>query len=106
MKLIVFYIAFVIAGGFADYLLGLFVEYEWGSNVSLIVFLLLYFFFLWVSWPLAHKTSERLQAHCTLTPWSTISTASPPATSNTCQPALAEFNFSIMIFSFAAKLRP
>jgi hypothetical protein len=53
MKLIVFYIAFVIAGGFADYLLGLFVEYEWGSNVSLIVFLLLYFFFLWVSWPLA-----------------------------------------------------
>ena len=53
MKLIVFYITFVIAGGFADYLLGLFVEYEWGSNVSLIVFLLLYFFFLWVSWPLA-----------------------------------------------------
>jgi hypothetical protein len=53
MKLIVFYIAFVIAGDFADYLLGLFVEYEWGSNVSLIVFLLLYFFFLWVSWPLA-----------------------------------------------------
>jgi hypothetical protein len=45
MKLIVFYIAFVIAGDFADYLLGLFVEYEWGSNVSLIVFLLLYFFF-------------------------------------------------------------
>jgi hypothetical protein len=53
MKLIVAYIAFVIAGGFADYLLGLFVEYEWGSNVSLIVFLFLYFFFLWVSWPLA-----------------------------------------------------
>jgi hypothetical protein len=35
---------------------------------------------------------------CTLTPWSTISMASQPATSNTCQPALAEFNFSIMAF--------
>jgi Protein of unknown function (DUF1488) len=32
--------------------------------------------------------------------------ASPPATRNTCQRALAEFNFSIMAFSFAAKLRP
>ncbi len=33
-----------------------------------------------------HKTSERPQAHCTLTPL-TISMASPPAMSNTCQPA-------------------
>jgi hypothetical protein len=30
VKLIVFYIAFVIAGGFVDYFLGLFVEYERG----------------------------------------------------------------------------
>src|SRR5262245_56674651 len=33
--------------------LGLFTEYEWGSQASLIVFLALYFLFLWVSWVLA-----------------------------------------------------
>ena len=28
-------------------------EYEWGPQVSLIVFLALYFVFLWVAWVLA-----------------------------------------------------
>ena len=53
MSLIVYYVVFMIAGDFAAYFLGLFVEYEWGQQVSLIVFLALYFLFLWVSWVLA-----------------------------------------------------
>ena len=53
MLLIVYYVIFMIAGDLAAYLIGLSVEYEWGSHVSLIVFLALYFFFLWVSWVLA-----------------------------------------------------
>src|SRR5260370_26368936 len=53
MLLIVYYIIFMIAGDLAAYFIGLTVEYEWGSQVSLIVFLALYFLFLWVSWLLA-----------------------------------------------------
>jgi uncharacterized membrane protein len=53
VSLIVYYVVFMIAGDFAAYFLGLFVEYEWGQQVSLIVFLALYFLFLWVSWVLA-----------------------------------------------------
>jgi hypothetical protein len=51
--LIIYYLAFVIAGDFGAYLLGLFVEYEWGTYPSLLVFLVLYFLVLWVSWLLA-----------------------------------------------------
>jgi hypothetical protein len=32
------------------YLIGRFVEYEWGSYPSLVVFLALYFLSLWVAW--------------------------------------------------------
>jgi hypothetical protein len=53
MTLIMYYVVFMIAGDFAAYFLGLFVEYEWGSYASLIVFLALYFLFLWVAWVLA-----------------------------------------------------
>ena len=53
MLLIVYYLIFMIAGDLAAYLIGLSVEYEWGSQVSLIVFLALYFLCLWVSWILA-----------------------------------------------------
>jgi cation transporter-like permease len=53
MVLIVYYVVFMIIGDFAAYLIGLFSEHEWGSQVSLIVFLTLYFLFLWVSWLLA-----------------------------------------------------
>jgi hypothetical protein len=41
------------AGDVAAYILGSAVEYEWGSQVSLIVFLALYFAFLRVAWVLA-----------------------------------------------------
>jgi len=62
VKLIFYYVACMIAGDFAAYFLGLFVEYEWGSNVSLIVFLALYFFFLWVAWIFAVWATEPKKA--------------------------------------------
>jgi hypothetical protein len=45
--------AAMIGGDLVAYFLGLLVEYEWGKHVSLIVFLALYFFSLWVAWMLA-----------------------------------------------------
>ena len=53
MTLILFYLAFIIGGDLAAYFLGLLVEYAWGKQVSMIVFLALYFSVLWVSWVLA-----------------------------------------------------
>ena len=53
VTLILFYLAFMIGGDLAAYLLGLLVEYQWGKQGSLLVFLALYFLFLWVSWLLA-----------------------------------------------------
>ena len=51
--MILYYVVFMIGGDIAAYFLGLLVEYEWGTHVSLIVFLVLYFFSLWVAWMLA-----------------------------------------------------
>ena len=62
MSLIVYYVVFMIVGDFAAYFLGLFTEYEWGSQVSLIVFLALYFLFLWVSWVLAGSPGPNLRS--------------------------------------------
>src|SRR5215470_18191864 len=53
VTLILYYVAFMIGGDLAAYFLGLLVEYEWGKQASLLVFLALYFLFLWVSWVLA-----------------------------------------------------
>lgn len=53
MWLIVYYVIFMIAGDLAAYLIGLVTEREFGGQVSLIVFLVLYFLFLWVAWVLA-----------------------------------------------------
>jgi hypothetical protein len=58
VQLIVYYVVFMIAGDLASYLLGLVVERQFGSHVSLIVFLTLYFLFLWVSWLLAVWMTE------------------------------------------------
>ena len=58
MLLIVYYVIFMIAGDLAAYFIGLSVEYEWGSQVSLIVFLALYFLFLWVAWVLAVRLTK------------------------------------------------
>jgi hypothetical protein len=46
-------LALVAAGDVLSYLVGLFVEYEWGSYPSLVVFLSMYVVTLWVAWRLA-----------------------------------------------------
>ena len=56
--LIAYYLVFMIGGDVAAYLIGLFIEREFGSQVSLIVFLILYFLFLWVAWILAVWLTE------------------------------------------------
>lgn len=43
----------MVAGDIVAYLIGRFVEYEWGSYASLLVFLGLYFLSLWVAWMLS-----------------------------------------------------
>jgi hypothetical protein len=58
MLLIVYYVIFMIAGDFAAYLIGLLVEFEWGSHASLIVFLALYFLSLWVAWLLSVRMTK------------------------------------------------
>jgi len=58
MWLLIVYIALVLVGDVADYLIGLAVERMWGPQASLIVFLGLYFLFLWVAWVVAVKLTE------------------------------------------------
>ena len=58
MQLIMYYVVFMIAGDLATYFIGLIVEREFGSHVSLIVFLVLYFLFLWIAWLLAVRMTE------------------------------------------------
>ena len=53
MALIAWYVGFMVIGDLLTYLIGLFVEYEWGSQASLIVFLTLYFLSLWIAWLLS-----------------------------------------------------
>jgi hypothetical protein len=56
--LIIYYVAFMIAGDLADYLIGLIVEREFGSHASLIVFLALYFLSMWLAWVFAVRLTE------------------------------------------------
>ncbi len=58
MQLIVYYLVFMVAGDLAAYFIGLGVERAFGGQVSLIVFLALYFLFLWISWLLAVRLTE------------------------------------------------
>jgi membrane protein implicated in regulation of membrane protease activity len=58
VALIFYYVGFMVVGDFAAYILGSAVEYEWGSQVSLIIFLALYFLFLWVAWILAVRITK------------------------------------------------
>ena len=62
MRLIAYYLVFMIAGDLAAYFIGLSVEYEWGPHASLIVFLALYFLFLWVAWVLAVRMTKPAEA--------------------------------------------
>jgi hypothetical protein len=58
MQLITYYIVLMIGGDLAAYLIGLLIEREFGSQVSLIAFLVLYFAFLWVAWVIAVRLTE------------------------------------------------
>lgn len=53
MMLIVWYLALMVVGDFIAYFLGELTEYEFGSQVSLMVFLALYFAMLWLAWVIA-----------------------------------------------------
>jgi hypothetical protein len=58
MTLIFWYLGFMILGDFLAYFIGRFVEYEWGSYASLVVFLALYFVSLWIAWLLSVWVTE------------------------------------------------
>jgi hypothetical protein len=62
MQLIVYYVVFMILGDLAAYFIGLVAERTFGDQVSLIVFLTLYFLFLWVAWVLAVWLTEPKRA--------------------------------------------
>jgi len=62
MQLIVYYVLFMIVGDLAAYFIGLIAERSFGDQVSLIVFLVLYFSFLWVAWVLAVWLTEPKRA--------------------------------------------
>jgi cation transporter-like permease len=65
MQLIVYYLVFMIVGDLCAYLIGLVTERAFGGQVSLIVFLTLYFLFLWISWVLAVWITEPKHAATT-----------------------------------------
>jgi hypothetical protein len=56
--LLIVYVGMMLVGDVADYLIGLVVERMWGQQVSLIVFLVLYFVFLWIAWVVAVRVTE------------------------------------------------
>ena len=58
MTLVFWFLGFMILGDGLAYFIGLFVEYEWGSYASLVVFLALYFLSLWVAWLLSVWMTE------------------------------------------------
>jgi hypothetical protein len=62
MTLIFWFLGFMIVGDLLAYLIGRFVEYEWGSYPSLVVFLALYFLSLWVAWLLSMWATEPKKA--------------------------------------------
>lgn len=57
MQLIAYYVVFMVAGDFVDYLIGLVVERVF-PQASLLIFLLLYFVSLWIAWLLAVKVTQ------------------------------------------------
>jgi phosphoglycerol transferase MdoB-like AlkP superfamily enzyme len=76
VSLIFYYVAFMVVGDFVAYLLGLFTEYEWGSYVSLVVFLALYFLSLWLSWVLAVLPNQNQRGRARSRPKATAIAAS------------------------------
>ena len=64
--LIIIYLVLIVLGSGANYLAGLVIERMWGSQVSLIVFLALYFVVLWVSWIASVRITEPRGAAATV----------------------------------------
>jgi hypothetical protein len=58
MLLIIWYLALVALGDMLAYFTGRFVEFQWGSNISLLVFLTMYFLTLVIAWPIAVRLTE------------------------------------------------
>ena len=58
MMLMAWYVLFMVIGDLVAYGIGLLVEYEWGSEASLIVFLALYFISLWVAFLLSVRATK------------------------------------------------
>jgi membrane protein implicated in regulation of membrane protease activity len=52
MTLIIYYIGLIIAGTIGSILFSLWIE-QMSANLSMTVFLVLYFLVLWLAWPLA-----------------------------------------------------
>ena len=57
MRIITFYVAFVLVGDIGSYLIGRAVEH-WSEPASLPVFLGCFFLVFWVAWRLAVKVTE------------------------------------------------
>jgi hypothetical protein len=53
MNLIIYYVVLVLAGTAGSILFSLWVERMSSPHLSMTVFLVLYFFVLWLAWPLA-----------------------------------------------------
>ena len=62
MKVLILYVVLVIIGGFIAYEIGLFVERQTSSTVSLIVFLALFFLNFVAAWLIAVNIIERMDA--------------------------------------------
>jgi hypothetical protein len=62
MMLIVWYLALVVAGDALAYFIGLLIEYQLGSNASMIIFLAMYFAVLWLAWILSVWITEPKKA--------------------------------------------
>ena len=58
MVLLAYYVVIMLLANVATYFIGLAFERLWGSQASLIVFLALYFFTLWIAWVLAVWLTE------------------------------------------------
>jgi cation transporter-like permease len=59
VRLIMYYLVFMIIGDFVAYFIGPSIERTFGSQVSLIAFLALYFLSLWISWILAVRLTAK-----------------------------------------------
>jgi hypothetical protein len=57
MTLIIYYVVLVFSGTFGSILFSLWLERMTSAHLSMTVFLCLYFFVLWLAWPLAVRLS-------------------------------------------------